>query len=104
MITETFSKTLKMFVELKKSWGSKLNPQKLKIFSLMTSLKNAIENFSISPKNCPVIGTPTKDELISLGSPLGPKTQADLLERQFIELEKVDGILKKWMLIIFFVS
>ena len=39
--------------------------------------------------------TPKKDELIILGSPLGPKSQADLLEKKIIELEKVTGIVEK---------
>ena len=36
-----------------------------------------------------------KDELIILGSPLGPKSQADLLEKKIFELEKVNGIVEK---------
>ena len=38
--------------------------------------------------------TPQK-ELIILGSPLGPKSQADLLEKKMYELEKVSGIVEK---------
>ena len=36
-----------------------------------------------------------KDELIILGSPLGQKSQADLLEKKINELEKVNGIVEK---------
>ena len=36
-----------------------------------------------------------KDELIILGSPLGPKSQADLLEKKINELEKGKGIVEK---------
>ena len=43
-------------------------------------------------KLCPGIKTPKKDELIILGSPLGLKSQADLLEKKINELEKVNGI------------
>ena len=32
-------------------------------------------------KLCSAIKTPKKDELIILGSPLGPKSQADLLKK-----------------------
>ena len=46
-------------------------------------------------KLCPGIKTPKKDELIILGSPLGPKSQADLLEKTINELEKVNGIVEK---------
>ena len=42
-------------------------------------------------KLCLGIKTPTKDELIILGSPLGTKPQADLLEKEINELEKVNG-------------
>ena len=46
-------------------------------------------------KLCPGIKTPKKDELIILGSPLGPKSQADLLEMKINELEKINGIVEK---------
>ena len=46
-------------------------------------------------KLCPGIKTPKKDELIIHGSPLGPKSQADLLEKKINELEKVNGIVEK---------
>ena len=46
-------------------------------------------------KLCPGIKTPKKDELIILGSPFGPKSQADLLEKKINELEKVKGIVEK---------
>ena len=44
---------------------------------------------------CPGIKTPKKDEHIILGSPLGPKSLADLLEKKINELEKVHGIVEK---------
>ena len=46
-------------------------------------------------KLCPGIKTPKKDELIILPSPLGPKSQAHLLEKKINELEKVNGIVEK---------
>ena len=46
-------------------------------------------------KLCPGIKTPKKDELIILASPLGPKSQADLLEKKINELEKANGIFEK---------
>ena len=52
-------------------------------------LKAPIDNFNIFSKTLLLgIKTPKKDELIILGSPLGPKTQADLLEKKINELEK----------------
>ena len=45
-------------------------------------------------KLCPGIKTQKKDELIILGSLLGPKSQADLLEKQFIELEHIMELVK----------
>ena len=42
-------------------------------------------------KLCPGFKTPKEDELIILGSPLGPKSQADLLEKKINELENVNG-------------
>ena len=41
-----------------------------------------------------MIKVSNKDELIILGSPLGPK-QADLLEKKINELEKDNGIVEK---------
>ena len=46
-------------------------------------------------KICPEIKIPKKDELIILGSPLGPKSQADFLEKRIIEPEQVNGIVEK---------
>ena len=46
-------------------------------------------------KLCTWIKTQKKDELILLGSPLGPKSQADVLEKKSIELEKVNEIVEK---------
>ena len=46
-------------------------------------------------KLCPGVKTPKNDELIILGSPLCPKSQADLLEKKINELEKVNGNVEK---------
>ena len=47
-------------------------------------------------KLCPGIKTlPKKDDRIILGSPLDPKSQADLLEKKFYVMEKVNGIVEK---------
>ena len=44
---------------------------------------------------CLGIKTPKKDDkLIILGSPLGPKSQADLLEKKINELERLLELLK----------
>ena len=52
-----------------------------------------IDNFSSFPKNLPRIKEPTKDDLFILGSLLGPKSQADLLEK-INERQKVNGIIE----------
>ena len=46
-------------------------------------------------KLCPGFKTRKKDELIILGSSLGPKSQADILEKKINELEYVNGIVEK---------
>ena len=46
-------------------------------------------------KFCPGIKAPKKNELLILGSPLGPKSQADLLEKKIYELQNVNGIVEK---------
>ena len=45
------------------------------------------------PKILPVVKLRTKDALIILGSPLGPKSPANLLEKK--EQENVNGIADK---------
>ena len=50
---------------------------------------------SIFPKSLHGITTPRKDEYIIIGSSLGPKSQTDLLEKKFIELEIFIGIVEK---------
>ena len=51
--------------------------------------------FASFQKLCPGIKTPKKDELIIFGSQLGPKLQADLLQKEIIELEKGNGFVGK---------
>ena len=51
--------------------------------------------FASFQKLCPGIKTPKKDELIILGSPLGPKSKADLMEKNIKELNKGNGIVEK---------
>ena len=57
--------------------------------------KRRSTNLASLQKLCPGIKTPKKDELIILGSPLGPKSQADFLEKKINELENVNGIVKQ---------
>ena len=72
----TVLKNLKKLLKQKKRWDSKMNPQKAKSFSLVTEKRRS--TFLASFQNiCSMIKTPKKDELIILGSPLGPKSQAD---------------------------
>ena len=97
MITEPFRKISKKLLKRKERWDSKLNPRNMKLTSLVNSLKNDDRQTILASfqKLCPGIKTPKKDELIILGSPLGPKSRADLLEKQINELEKVNGIVEK---------
>ena len=76
----TVLKDLKKIVEADKTLGLKLKPTKCESFFLVTSLKNDDRPFS---------------NLVILGSPLGPKSQADLSEKKIIELEIVNGIVEK---------
>ena len=41
------------------------------------------------------IKTPTKDELFVLGSPLGPKSQADVLEKKLMNWKKISDFAEK---------
>ena len=79
-----------------KRWDSKLNTRNAKFFFLddFTEKRQStiLASFQIL---CSGIKTPKKDELIVHDSPLGPKSQADLLEKKIIELEKGKGIVEK---------
>ena len=79
----------------KERWDPKLNPRNVNFFPGDITEKRR-STFSASfHKLCPGIKTPKKDEHINLGSPLGPKSQADSLEKKINELEKVNGIVEK---------
>ena len=54
-----------------------------------------IDTFSIFPKSLPGIITPTQDELIILGAPLGLKSQAEYLDKKITEQEKCNRIFEK---------
>ena len=56
--------------------------------------KRRSTNLASFQKLCSGIKTPKKDELIFLGSSLGPKSQADLLEKESNDLEKLMELLK----------
>ena len=91
----TVSKELKKLVEAEKTLGLKTKHTKCEMFSLGTTLKMSIDNFNIFPKILPRDQNTKKDELIIFGSQLGPKSQADLLEKKIKELENVKGIVAK---------
>ena len=79
----------------KERWDSKLNPRNVKIFPCDITEKRRSKILASSQKLCSGIKTAKKNELIFLGSPLGSKSQADLLEKKINELEKVNGIVEK---------
>ena len=70
-------------------------------FLLVTSLKRRSTILTIFQKIFRGIKTPTKDELIILDSPLGPKWHAAFVEKKRNEQEKIDGI-AEWMRIMVF--
>ena len=92
----TVLKDLKKIVEAERTLGLKIKPTKCEIFfpGDITEKRQSTILASFQ-KLCPGIKTPKKDELFILGSPLGQKSQADLLEKKINELEKVNGIVEK---------
>ena len=92
----TVLKDLKQIVEAEKTLGLKIKPTKCEIFfpGDITEKRQSTILASFQ-KLCPGIKTPKRDELIILGKPLGPRSQADLLEKKSNELEKVNGIVEK---------
>ena len=92
----TVLKDLKKIVEAEKTLGLKIKPTDCEIFFLGDiTEKRLLTNLASFQKLCPGIKTPKKDELILLGSPLGPKSPADLLEKKINEMENVNGIVAK---------
>ena len=92
----TVLKDLKKIVEAERTLGLKIKPTKCEIFfpgDITEKRRSTI--LASFQKLCPGIKTPKKDEFIILGSPLGQKSQADLLEKKINELEKVNGIVEK---------
>ena len=92
----TVLKDLKKIVEAEKTLGFKFKATNCEIIFLGDITEKPRSTILASfQKLCPEIKTPKKDELIILGSPLGPKSQADLLRKKVNELENVNGIVKK---------
>ena len=92
----TVLKDLKKNVEAERTLVLKIKPTKCESFfpGDITEKRQSTILASFQ-KLCPGIKAPKKDELIILGSPLGPKSQADLLEKEINELENVNGIDEK---------
>ena len=89
-------KDLKKVVEAEKTLGLKIKPTKCEMFFLGDITEERRSTILVSfRKLCLGIKTPKEDELINLGSPLGSKSQANLLEKKINELEKVNGIVEK---------
>ena len=92
----TVLKELKKIVEAERTLGLKIKPAKCEtLFPGDITEKRRSTILASSQKLCPEIKTPKKDELIIPGSPLGPKSQADLLEKKINELQKVNEIVEK---------
>ena len=87
----TLLKDLKKIVEAERTLGLKIKPTKCEFFPEKRR-STILASFQTL---CPGIKTPKKDELIILRSPLGPKSQADFLEKKINELEKVNRIVEK---------
>ena len=82
-------KDLKKIVEAEKTLGLKIKPTKCEIFfqgDITEKRQSTI--LATFQKFCLGIKIPEKDELIIVGSPLGPKSQADLLEKKTNALEE----------------
>ena len=86
----------KKIVEAEKTLGLKIKPTKSEFFfpGDITE-KRRLTILASFQKLCPGIKTPKKDDLIILGSPLGPKSQADLFEKKIIELVNANGSVQK---------
>ena len=95
-ITEPFWKDSKNILKRKKRWYSKLNPRNAKFFPLVTSLKNNDRKFYHLSKNFAPGSKHQKRWTYDSWSSARPKSQADLLEKEINELEKVnDEIVEK---------
>ena len=92
----TVLKDLKKIVDAEKTLGLKIKPTKCEIFFLGdVTEKRRLAILTAFQKICPGIKTPTKDELIILGSPLGSKAQVELLEKKIEDLKKVNEVVQK---------
>ena len=92
----TVLKDLNKNVGADNALGLKFEPTKCEFFFLGDITEKRRSTILASfQKLCPGIKTPKKDELIIFGSPLGRKSQADLLEKKINELEKVIEIVGK---------
>ena len=94
MITEPFWKISEKLLKRKKRWDSKLNPRNATFF-LFHHWTTTIQIFSIFPKCLPRDQNTEEGGFIILVSPLGPKSQADFLEKKFNALEKTNGVVEK---------
>ena len=88
-------KDLKKNVEAERTLGLKIKPTKSDFFPCDITENQRSTILASSQKLCSGIKTPKKDDFIILGSPIGTKSQADLLEKKIMELEKVNRIVKK---------
>ena len=80
----TVLKDLKKIVEAERTLGLKIKPTKCEIFFPCDITEKRRSTILASfQKLCPRVKTPKKEELFILGSPVGPKLQADLLEKKY---------------------
>ena len=86
---------LKKLLNRKKPLGLKIKHTNCESVFLVPSLKNEYRHIASFQKLCLGIKTLKKDELIFLGSSLGPKLQAELLEKKLNELEQGGVIVEK---------
>ena len=97
-------KHLRKIVEAEKSLGLKINPKKYELFILGdVTVKRRSTILASFEKICPGIKTPTKEELIILGSSLGPKSKVEVLEKRLLICIKFTKLLRKWMRITVFI-
>ena len=91
----TVLKDLKNMLKRKKRWDSKLNPRNVKFFSLRTSLKTPIDNFSIFLKTLPRDQNTEERGTYQSWYTARPEITSRLVRKKINEMEKVNGISEK---------
>ena len=95
MNTGPFWNTLGTLSKPKHHWHSKSISRSLNFFLGDVTEKRQSTSSTCFQKICPGIRTPTKEELINLGSPLRPNAQVNVLEKNVVYMEKTTESVEK---------